>query len=464
MIPGPRAQGLALALALAGTVAVGGRSAAETPPPGPLHAPVVPFHPPMMRVPAPSPVPVVPALPRATPAPASVPALPRYLVEVLTFGPGGHPFTRFGHNAIRIVDRQAHQDLVYNFGTFSIGGPDLIPDFLRGRLRYWLSVSPTESTLQDYRGENRSIEAQGLALSPDAQAELARRLAVNARRENRAYKYDYFRDNCSTRVRDALNAVTGGALRVAAGAAATETLRGQALRMAADDVPFYLALSIVLGPQTDRPVDAWAEDFLPQMLQRTLRLTRIDDGNGPARPLVANERIVFAARRPLPLAAPPRWGWRFFGVGLAVGLAFAGLGRIGRRRALARVLLGLGLAFVGAVVGFLGTFLLGAWLFTPHEVVYRNQNILLLAPFALALGVLGWGVAFGWSGAIRKAFFVTAAALGLALLAILLKPLLAHQQNGALIAFAVPMWLGLTLGTHAVSGIPAVKTRAAPST
>jgi len=456
--PALRAQGMALALALTGTTAAGGPVAAEPAPPAPVHAPVVPFHPPMMRVPAP--VPALPARSPVAPAPApeaGVPAPPRYLVEVLTFGPGDHPFTRFGHNAIRVVDRLAHQDLVYNFGTFSIGGPNLIPDFLRGRLRYWLSVSPTEFTLQDYRGENRSIEAQGLALSPDQQAELARRLAENARLENRAYKYDYFRDNCSTRVRDVLDGVTGGALRVAGAPAATETLRGQALRMAADDLPFYLALSVVLGPQADRPIDAWAEDFLPQMLQRTLRLTRLDDHPG-TRPLVANERIVFAARRPLPRPAPPRWGWRFFAVGVAAGLVFAGLGRLGRQRAFARVLLGLGLALVGTVVGFLGTFLLGAWLFTPHAVVYRNQNILLLAPFALALGVLGWGVAFGWSGAIRKTFFVTAAALGLAALAVLLKPLVAHQENGPLIAFAVPLWLGMMLGTRAL------KTRAAPST
>jgi len=446
-----------LALALTGTVLGGRQAAAE---PAPVHAPVVPFHPPMMQAPLPAPAPALPALPRAAPAevPVLLPPPPRYLIEVLTFGPGGHPFTRFGHNAIRVVDRQARQDLVYNFGTFSIGGPDLIPDFLRGRLRYWLSVSPTMFTLQDYRSENRSIEAQGLALSPDAQAELARRLAENARPENRAYKYDYFRDNCSTRVRNVLDAVTGGALRVAGAPAATETLRGQALRMAADDVPFYLALSIVLGPQTDRPIDAWAEDFLPQMLQRTLRLTRIAEGNGPARPLVANERIIFAAKRPLPRAAPPRWGLRFFAAGVAVGLVFAGLGRLGRRRAVARVLFGLALTFAGVLVGFLGTFLLGAWLFTPHAVVYRNQNILLLAPFALALGVLGWGVAFGWAGAIRKAFFVTAAALGLAALSVVLKPLLAHQENGALIAFAVPLWLGMTLGTRAL------KTRAAPST
>jgi len=437
--------------ACAGLVLLAAQPAAASP----ARAPVGPFHPPMMRPPAP---PAVAAPPRPSPVPLpamSGPPPPRYLIEVLTFGPGDHPFTRFGHDAIRVVDRVAHQDLVYNFGTFAMT-PGLIQDFLRGRLRYWLSFSSTAETLDDYRLENRSIEAQGLALSPQAAAELVRRLEVNALPQNRAYRYDYFRDNCSTRVRDVLDGVTGGAVHAAAALASTETLRAQALRMAADDVPFYLALSIVLGPATDRPIDAWAEDFLPQMLQRTLRLTRVADG-GPPRPLVANERVVFAAKRPLPRPAPPRWGGRFLAAGLAVGLVFMLLGFAAARAAIARVALGVLLAVTGAATGFVGAFLLGAWLFTPHAVVYRNQNILVLAPFALALAVLGWGVAFGWAGAIRKTFIVTAAALGLTLLAILIKPFAAHQDNGALIAFAMPLWLGMTLAVRGLA--PPVRRR-----
>jgi len=441
-------RGGALVLLLAGGWA--GAALAQPAAPSPARAPVGPFHPPMMRLPAPQ-APVALAPPRVLPVPVPAPTgppPPRYVIEVLTFGPGDHPFTRFGHDAIRVVDRVAHQDLVYNFGTFAMT-PGLIEDFLRGRLRYWLSFSSTAETLDDYRLENRGIEAQGLALSPDAAAELVRRLTVNALPQNRAYRYDYFRDNCATRVRDALDAVTGGAVHAAAAAHTTETLRAQALRMAADDVPFYLALSIVLGPATDRPIDAWAADFLPQMLQRTLRLTRVSDGGSP-RPLVANERVVFAAKRPLPRAAPPRWGGRFFAAGLAAGLIFLLLGALGRRFALARVLLGVLVAAAGAVLGFVGAFLLGAWLFTPHAVVYRNQNILLFAPFALALAVLGWGVAFGWRGAIRKTFLVAAAALALAVLAVLVKPFVAHQDDVALIAFALPLWLGMTLGTRAL--------------
>ena len=175
-------------------------------------------------------------------------------VEILTFGPGQHPFTRFGHNAIRIIDRSpgVGTDVVYNFGTFTFDSPRLIVDFLQGRLRYWLSRSSMAGTQALYRRENRDIEAQELDLSAAQKRALQSRLEVNARPENRDYRYDYFADNCSTRVRDALDAVLDGRLRAGAVGPGTMTLRAHALRMAADDLPLYTALLIVLGPRLAR--------------------------------------------------------------------------------------------------------------------------------------------------------------------------------------------------------------------
>ena len=225
-------------------------------------------------------------------------------VSVVTFGPGSHAFTKFGHDAIRVVDRRAGTDFVYNFGTFSFDSPRLIVDFLQGRLRYWLSRSRTPATEYAYRRENRSIEIQDLALSPAEKRDLSLRLEENARPQNREYRYDYFRDNCSTRVRDALDGVMGGRLRPTALQPGTMSLRAHALRMAADNWPLYLGLLIVLGPSTDRPIDQWAEAFLPEMLQRNLRGAMA--GAAPlAGPLVKSERVVFTARRPAVRREPP---------------------------------------------------------------------------------------------------------------------------------------------------------------
>jgi len=401
--------------------------------------------------------PALPLPPSATPPPPPAPAgpavrgadeAPAPLIEVVTFGPGDHPFTRFGHDAIRVLDPRTGADVVYNFGTFDIRAAHMISDFLKARLRYWLSRGSTGHVLAEYERENRTIVIQRLALDPAQRRELARRLAENALPANRDYRYDYFHDNCATRVRDAIDGVIGGRLHAVGRQPGTLSLRAHALRMAADNVPLYLALLIVLGPSTDRPLDRWGEAFLPEKLQTTLRDVRLDS---PDRPLVQDEETLFAARRPPPRVAPPRWGLAFLAVGAAVGLALLGLGKAAARRVAARVAFGGVVTLLGTVVGGVGTFLLYAWLITPHTDAHRNQNVLLFAPFALAALVLGPAVAAGSRAAVRALWLLALGAVASTALACLLKlPGLPHQSNAPLILALAPVWIGLALGTRAL--------------
>ncbi len=379
-------------------------------------------------------------------------------ISVVTFGPGDHPFFKFGHDAIWIHDAAEGTDKVYNFGTFVFDSPRLILDFLHGRMTYWLSVSYLPAAFESYVRENRSIDVQQLALEPGIKRALRARLDENARPENRAYKYDYFLDNCATRVRDAVDGATGGLLRASAHGPARLSLRDQALRMTADYLPLYLALDVVLGPGADRPIDRWTEMFIPQELARGLRQVTVPGAEGP-HPLVSREASVFRPTgRPPPLESPPARGVAFFAAGLGVGLVFALLGWAARRpfthgaaRLAWRALHGLFLSLWGLVVGFVGCFLVYAWAFTDHEVAHRNQNILSCAPWALALVVLGIGVALGHERARRAAWTVALAALAATLAACVLKTGLAqHQDNGRVLAFFLPAWLGICAGLAGV--------------
>jgi len=394
-----------------------------------------------------------PAPPTDVARPAAPPEAPDELtVGVMTFGPGDHPFFRFGHDAIWIHDRATGIDRVYNFGTFTFDSPRLILDFLHGRMTYWLSVSSLRATREIYERENRSIVVQELALDPDAKRALRARLDENARPENRAYKYDYFRDNCATRVRDAIDAAVGGRVRAAAQGPGRLTLRGQALRMTAGYLPLYVALDLVLGPDVDLPIDRWTETFIPEELEHVLAEVTVPATAGE-QPLVVHTTEVFHPRRAPPLAAPPTRGGVFFLCGVAVGLVFLLLAvgswasrptflRVGLRAVFGLLVVGFGLA-----AGFVGCFLVYLWIGTDHVVAHRNQNILVCAPFALTLVVLGFGVVLGRPGATRKASLVASAALVTTVLAGLVKiGLLHHQENGALIAFFLPVWLGMTAG------------------
>jgi hypothetical protein len=403
---------------------------------------------------------------------------------VVTFGPGDHPFFKFGHNAIWIRPRtgtdlegMSGQGLVFNFGTFAFDSPGLIAKFLRGRLVYWLSVSPADSAFRSYTRANRTIEVHELDLTPDERAALLARLRHNARPENREYLYDYFLDNCSTRVRDAVDAITNGRVGRAGARPGDQTLRDHALRMTADLPWEYLSLHFLLGPSTDRPIDRWAESFLPDEFRDLLRDIPIE--GAAARPLVKSEATLFQARRPAKPARAPSWtGWLAL-VGLGLGGVLATLGWVaggsgagagsGRGGAVAaRVALGALAALVGLVVGLLGWALVLLWAFTNHKVAHGNANILQFAPFALVLAVLGVAVAMGQAASreargaacsgpknqrpsARAATVVAAAAAALSLLGLAAKLLPGiDQDNLAFIALLLPVWLGMTFGLDRV--------------
>jgi Domain of unknown function (DUF4105) len=388
-----------------------------------------------------------------TPTTAAAPvAIDPLSIYVVTFGPGEHPFFKFGHDALFVRDRAAGTDRVYNFGTFSFG-PGLIGEFLKGRLTYWLSVSSLPVTIGSYERENRTIALQELALTPAAKRDLQARLDDNARPDKREYKYDYFLDNCSTRVRDAVDRATDGALRASARAPGRLTLRDQALRLTADYLPLYLALDLVLAGATDRPIDRWAEMYIPEELARGLRAVTLPGPAGP-RPLVAGEQVIYTSTRPPPLDRPPARFVSMLLVGLGIALLFVALGWASPHRRLVRAAFGLLVGVWSLVVGFLGCFLLYVWLFTDHVVAHRNENIFQCAPWALALGGLGFAVAFGSRRATLAALRLAVAGMLLALLGWGLKadPSF-HQHNAALMALLLPPWVGMSIGLlHARHG------------
>ena len=366
-------------------------------------------------------------------------------VFVLTFGPGDHPFFKFGHNAI-LVQPGEETGLVYNFGTFAFDSPALIPKFLRGRFKYWLSVSSMEGTFASYISDNRTIEAQELDLTSAQKWALWQSLRENARPENREYLYDYFRDNCSTRVRDAIDRAVGGRVRQAGQRPAAMTFRADALRMTADFFPEYLGLDLGLGRPADAPIALWDEAFLPERMRDLLRDVRIPGESGD-RPLVRSERTLFAARRPPKPDRPPSWTVYFLAAGLAFGGLLAGLGRLASNHPAARVGLGIAGSLLGLVFGTLGLVLLSFWLFTDHKAAYANANIFLLAPWSVVLAGYGLGAALGRPAATRKAFWVAATAACFAAIGLLAKALPGlSQDNLMLVAFLLPVWFGLASG------------------
>lgn len=368
------------------------------------------------------------------------------VVSVLTFGPGDNAFSAFGHNAIRVRDPRDDSDLVYNFGTYQFDTPWLIVDFLAGRFKYWLGVNTFDSMIPFYRGSDRYILEQLLDLDPTPATRLADALAKNALPENRVYLYNYYRDNCSTRVRDAVDRAVGGQLKRQFDHPGSMTLRQHSLRATAHILPVYLGIDAVLGDYIDKPESRWAEMFLPEILQESLSRAVIAKA-GQTRPLVGRIRVLNAAEDgPRMRKTPPDRTFDIFMVGAFLGILVLVLAHeaFRERKAWARSLFFLMTGCFGLFTGFLSLVFVFLWAGTDHDTAYWNENLFHAAPVAAMLPVGAIGALRRRPWADRLTYRAAAVGFGASLAGLILKLLPSmDQDNWRIMAFFLPVWTAL---------------------
>ncbi len=125
-------------------------------------------------------------------------------ISILTHGPGEELYSTFGHSAIRILDSAAHIDRVYNYGVFNFNDPDFLSKFIQGKTDYYLDTEPFENYIRPYFQEGRYTHEQVLNLDSIEIENTFLALEKNALEENKYYRYDFLRDNCSSRILDIL--------------------------------------------------------------------------------------------------------------------------------------------------------------------------------------------------------------------------------------------------------------------
>lgn len=380
--------------------------------------------------------------------PAGATAVPpaastRFRISVLTLGQGDLVFERFGHNALRVRDALTGSDLAYNWGMFSFDQPNFLGRFLSGDTSYWVEAFPSQWLIDQYARQDRETIEQDLNLTPAQAEQVANAVATNALEANKFYRYDYFRDNCSTRVRDVLDAALGGALKTQFTVGTTAwTYRSESVRLTAADGLAQAGIDVALGPRADIPMTAWDAMFIPMRLRDYLRDVTVPAPGGGTRPLVSAERTLYNARRAPELAARRgltigAWG-PILGAWMALLIPF-GAARRARMRVPAAVMAGLWYA----VTGILGLAVLGMWLGSAHVFWYKNLNLLLLSPLAV---FAAWPAARAIlrgsaSPLVRRLVAVLAA---MSLLALLLGAFGMQTMGGPLLLF-LPANMGLAI-------------------
>ncbi len=380
------------------------------------------------------------ALATLAPARAGIANAPGANLEVslITYGPGETYWERFGHDAIQIRDSVSGESVNFNYGVFDFNEKNFFLNFARGRMHYLMDAEPTDQEEPWYVQEGRSITRQRLAFRPDQAARLRDFLLWNLRPENAGYRYDYYADNCTTRVRDALDKALGGALQ-----AQLEkrpggmTYRQQTDRLMSAQPWLMLLLDLGLGPYADQPLNAWQESFLPEVLQSQLRQARITDSADGTQSLIRDEKILSPNRLDVPPATPPDLRLPLGAAGLLLG----GMMVLGRRR------WPTGYALLGTLyliaAGLTGLLLLALWILTSHHAAWANANLLLFNPLAFLLLPTLWRS----RRSLAASPFIDGV-IAVQLLAVVIATALhllpgTVQQNQPWLLFALPCWLAL---------------------
>lgn len=290
-------------------------------------------------------------------------------ISLLTVAPGDALYSTFGHSALRVSDPANRLDRCYNYGTFDFDQPNFLGKFLQGKLLYFLDLEPYRSFEYGNLHDRRSMQEQFLNLDGDQRQRLFGLLQENALEANRYYKYDFFYDNCATRIRDIVKETFYHQLVFdSSGIPPGKTMR-QLLRPYLVEHPWtQFGIDLLLGRPSDRR--ALAEDymFLPDHMHRMFATTKLD-GN---KPLVRGERLI-----PDPPLTRPAYQPDFFGRPLWVMILVAIIGLLSMANPRTEHVFDTIFWFLLGVAGLVITLM---WFATDHQPTKLNLNILWVLP------------------------------------------------------------------------------------
>ena len=300
-------------------------------------------------------------------------------VSILTMGPGDNLYDKFGHSAFRIEDPTRGFDAVYNYGVYDFDTPNFYTKFAQGKLLYKLEGVNSQPFIDHYIAQNRWIKQQELDLSYSEKQELFTFLNNNLKPENKYYKYDFFYDNCATKIRDVLVNVLGDDIIYTADFTSEDkTFRELIQQNVHWNTWGSVGMDVAIGAVTDKKATTWQYQFLPDYVFLATATADLKQNNG-IQPLVANTETIYEATKKPPtsdfLTSPL---FIFILLALAIiGYTYRDAKRHVRSRALDVLIFG--------VTGCIGVILCLLWFATDHSATANNYNLLWAFPFNLLI-------------------------------------------------------------------------------
>lgn len=294
-------------------------------------------------------------------------------ISMITCSPGAELYSTFGHSAIRVKDPNLNIDIVFNYGTFDFATPNFYAKFVKGKLNYILSVSSFPDFIHEYVMENRWVVEQVLDIELVEKQSLFDSLRINYLPENREYLYDFFFDNCATRIRDIFYEKLDGVEFDYSEVENNNSFR-DLLKPYIKPYPWVeFGINLALGAKADRIASPWETMFLPDHMLDLFRYARIERDSTSS--LLCYPETIISEGFGLPetrlkIDNPIIVFWALFVLGTFI--TFFDLKRRKPSKWFDIVIFGF--------TGLLGILLLFLWLGTDHTVMVHNYNLLWAIP------------------------------------------------------------------------------------
>ncbi len=306
-------------------------------------------------------------------------------ISLLTCSTGPDLYSIFGHTAIRVEDtlRGKIVDWVFNYGTFQYSD-NFYYKFAKGQLDYSLSKQSFANFQEEYLYYGRGIWQQDLKLTTDEKNQLFFALETNHLPENRVYRYDFFYDNCSTRVRDIIRKSCADSVSFTYEYPDNYTFR-DAIQNYLDFMPWSdFGIDLALGMPCDKVMQKEECMFLPDSLMKEVHYATKGEG------ALAERENDILPQEYFPKADQFFTPMLVFIIFLVfhIIMGIISLKRGKQIDATDRVIL-----FLTGLLGLLVVFL---WFFTDHQATKNNLNILWANPINLILAFHGRGAFSGW--------------------------------------------------------------------
>ncbi len=274
-------------------------------------------------------------------------------VRLITIGPGHAFWSAFGHTAIAI------ENDVYGFGYFSFED-DVITEFISNRMQYELGVSDINRELFLAEQQNRDFSMVQLNLSSTQVKQVEDYLKWHNQPENQAYHYDYFLNNCSTKVRDILNNAWQDQLGAVSQIPANSSYFEQTFPAKQQGLMNF-GLAIGYGWSAYQERSAWELMAFPVFFEQQLLNLMPEQ--------IDSHELLFESTANGLFASFISTHWTVVSYVLLWSLMML-FPKVQMRAT----------KFWFIWHGIIGLLLLGLWLLTPHQAMALNFNVLLFTP------------------------------------------------------------------------------------